>query len=212
VAQTLLYLVRHAATAANLAVPARLQGRRTDPPLAPAGVRQAEATRDLFATVPLAACYCSPLRRAVDTATVIAAPHLLTPTPLAALTECDIGDWEGLDWDTIRGRDPDYYRRYVADVEAVPYPGGESFGGVHRRAAPVLDSLIKEHAGRAVLVVSHHVVLRTYLAGVLGLPIRLARRVSLENCGVSVVTGEGGQAAVATLNAAFHLPRPADPA
>ena len=49
---TTLYLVRHGATAANLLRPARLQGR-ADPPLAPVGVRQADATRDLLATIPV---------------------------------------------------------------------------------------------------------------------------------------------------------------
>jgi broad specificity phosphatase PhoE len=36
---TVLYLVRHGATDANLAVPARIQGRNTDPALAGVGVR-----------------------------------------------------------------------------------------------------------------------------------------------------------------------------
>jgi broad specificity phosphatase PhoE len=210
VVPTHLYLVRHAATAANLAVPARLQGRSTDPPLAPFGVRQAEATRDLLTAIRFQACYCSPLVRAVETANIIAGPHRLTPVTLAELTECDVGEWEGLDWETIRNRDPEYYQRYAADTASVPYPGGESFGDVHSRAAPAIDRLITEHAGQAVLVVSHHVVLRTYLAGLLGLPIRLARRVALDNCGISVVTGEDGQVKVAALNAAFHLPSPPD--
>ncbi len=201
----LLYLIRHAATAANLAVPARLQGRRTDPPLAPIGIRQAEATRDLLAERAIHACYCSPLVRAVETAAIIAAPHRLTPIPIAELTECDVGEWEGLDWETIRGRDPDTYRRFMADPAAVPYPGGESFADVHARSALALDRLIADHPGQNVLVVSHHVVNRTYLAGLLGLPMRLARNVTLDNCGVSVVTCEMGQATVTTLNAVFHL-------
>lgn len=202
---TTLYLVRHAATAANLARPNRLQGR-SDPPLAPAGVRQAEATRDLLADRRIEACFCSPLQRAVETATIIAGRHRLTPVPVDALTECSVGEWEGLDWGTIRDRDPEGYRRYMADPATVPYPGGESFADVHRRAAPALDRLLADHAGQTLLVVSHHVVNRTYLAGLLGLPIRQARQVMLDNCGVSVVVSDGGESTVATLNAAFHLP------
>jgi broad specificity phosphatase PhoE len=203
---TTLYLIRHAATAANLARPARLQGRNCDPPLAPAGVRQAEATRDLLANRTIDACYCSPLLRAVQTAEIVAAPHRLAPIPVAELTECDVGAWEGLDWGTIRDRDPEAYRRYMADPAAVRYPGGESFADVHTRAAPALDRLLADHPGQALLVVSHHVVNRTYLAGLLGLPICQARQVMLDNCGVSVVTSEGGLTTVTTLNAAFHLP------
>jgi len=203
--RTTLYLLRHAATEANLAQPARLQGRGNDPPLAPLGLRQAAATRDFLADFPLDACYCSPLRRAAQTAAIVAGPHGLTPQPLDDLTECDIGAWEGLSWDAIRARDPEAYRQSMADPVAFGYPGGESFADVHRRAAPALDRLLRDHPGQTLLVVSHHIVNRTYLAHLLGLPLRLARQVALDNCGISVVTSEGGRAAVSTLNAAFHL-------
>jgi broad specificity phosphatase PhoE len=204
---TTLYLLRHAATAANLARPARLQGRYQDPLLAPTGVRQAEATRDLLAGRTIDACYCSPLLRAVQTAEIVTLPHRLAPVPLADLTECDVGRWEGLDWDTIRDRDPAAFEQYMADPATVPYPGGESFADVHARVAPVFERLLAEHAGKNLLVVSHHVVSRTYLAGLLGLPIRQSRNVVLDNCGISLVTFDGGTGTVTTLNATFHLTR-----
>ena len=47
------------------------------------------------------------------------------------------------------------------------------------------------------------------LAGLLGLPVRQARQVVLDNCGVSVVTADGGVGTVTTLNAALHLTRDA---
>src|SRR5262249_9601668 len=109
---TVLYLIRHGATEANLAKPARLQGRRHNPPLARVGVRQAQATRDFLAIRPIHACYCSPLLRAVQTATIVAAPHGLAPIPVEALTECDVGRWEGLDWQTIRSLDPEGFQRF----------------------------------------------------------------------------------------------------
>jgi broad specificity phosphatase PhoE len=206
---TVLYLIRHGATEANLARPARIQGRRHDPPLAAAGARQAEATRDLLAALPLDQVYCSPLLRAVQTAAIIAAPHGLAPQPLEALTECDVGDWEGLDWQTVRCRDPEGYERFHANPAQFGYPGGESLAEVHGRAAPCLDELLRRHPGEVIVVVGHHVVNRTYLAGLLGLGPERARQVVLDNCGVSVVVREGDTARVATLNAAFHLPHSA---
>ena len=68
-----------------------------------------------------------------------------------------------------------------------------------------LEEILARHPGQAVLVVSHHVVNRTYLAGILGLPLKRAKQVALDNCGVSVVVREGTKMRVATLNAAFHL-------
>ena len=202
---TTLYLLRHGATEANLARPARLQGRRHDPPLAALGVFQAEATRNFLADRPLAACYCSPLRRAVQTAAIIAEPRGLTPLPLEALTECDVGRWEGLDWETIRSLHAEDYRRFHADPGEFGYPGGESFADVYNRAAPALTELLDRHAGQAILVVAHHVVNRTYLAGLLGLTPNQARQVSLDNCGISVVMRDGGRSTLTTLNAALHL-------
>jgi broad specificity phosphatase PhoE len=204
-AKTVLYLIRHGATEANLARPARIQGRRHDPPLAGLGVRQAEATRDFLASRPIDHCYSSPLLRAVQTATLVAAPHGLAPRPLDALTECDVGRWEGLDWQTIRYLDADGYQRFHANPAEFGYPGGESFRQVHDRAAPALDDLLQRHAGEAILVVGHHVVNRTYLAGLLGLTLGQARQVKLDNCGISVVVRDGTDTTVATLNAVFHL-------
>jgi broad specificity phosphatase PhoE len=203
--RTVLYLIRHGATEANLVRPALLQGRRNDPPLAPLGIRQAEATRDLLAIRPIDHCYCSPLIRAVQTADIVAGPHGLTPQTIDDLTECDIGDWEGLDWATIRSLHPEEYKRFHANPGRNGYPGGESFRTVHARSAPIIERLMREHVGEAVLVVAHHVVNRTYLAGLLGLSVDQARQVTLDNCGISVVVREGDKTTVTTLNAAFHL-------
>jgi broad specificity phosphatase PhoE len=203
--KTILYLLRHGATEANLARPAVLQGRRLNPPLAKLGIRQAEATRDFLAIRPIDQCYSSPLLRAMQTAAIVAAPHGLNPQPLEALAECDVGQWEGLDWQTIRNRDPQAYKSYMSDPGQFGYPGGESFADVYARVSDALEDLLAIHAGQTILVVAHHVVNRTYLAGLLGLRMEQARHVTLDNCGISVVVRDGDETIVGTLNAAFHL-------
>jgi broad specificity phosphatase PhoE len=203
--KTYLYLLRHAATEANLARPARLQGRKHNPPLARLGIRQAEATREFLAARPIQHCYCSPLLRAVQTAAIVAEPHALSPQPLEALTECDIGRWEGMDWQSIRYLDAEAYQRFMNNPAKHGYPGGESFSDVFNRVAPCIEELLRKHQGEGILVVGHHVVNRTYLASLMGLSPDQARQVVLENCGISVVICEGESVAVNTLNAAFHL-------
>jgi broad specificity phosphatase PhoE len=203
--RTTIYLVRHGATEANLARPPRIQGRRHNPPLARLGVRQSEATRDFLAIRPIDHCYSSPLLRAMQTATIVAAPHGLAPQPLEAFTECDVGRWEGLDWQTVRYLDAEGFQRFHANPAEVGYPDGESFADVYRRVAPAIEQLLDQHAGQAILLVGHHVVNRTYLAGLLGLTPDQARQVRLDNCGISVIFREGAETTVTTLNAAFHL-------
>jgi phosphoserine phosphatase len=202
---TVLYLLRHGATEANLSEPPRLQGRRQNPPLAPLGVRQAELTRDFLAIRAFDHVYTSPLRRANQTAAILAAPHGLTPVARDELIECDIGRWEGLDWQSIRRQEPADYEKFMSNPAAFGYPEGESFADVHRRAAPAFEELLKTHSGKTLLVVSHHVVARTYLAGLLGLTAAQARRIKLDNCGISVVERRGDETNVATVNASFHL-------
>jgi broad specificity phosphatase PhoE len=202
---TTLYLIRHGATEANLATPPRLQGRKQDPPLARLGVRQAEATRDFLAIRPIDHCYTSPMLRAVQTAAIVAAPHRLTPQTLDALTECEVGLWEGLDWQAIRYLDAEGYSRFQSNPARFGYPGGESFADVYARVAPAIDGLLLAHQGQSILVVAHHIVNRTYLAGLLGMGPELARQVVLDNCGISVVVRDGDKTTVGTLNAAFHL-------
>lgn len=201
--QTVLYLVRHGATAANLTQPSLLQGCRADPPLAPEGVRQALATRTHLADVPFAAVFTSPLRRARHTAELIA-PNL-TPTELPWLTECDIGRWEGTDWDTIRQTEPTLFERHWSDPGRHGYPDGENFGAVFARTTATIDELLDDNAGKSILVVTHHVVCRSYLTVVSGKPLSLARELSVENCGVSVVVRDSGKTRVTVLNDTQHL-------
>jgi broad specificity phosphatase PhoE len=203
--KTILYLIRHGATDANLARPPLLQGQNYDPPLARLGVRQAEATRDLLAIRPIDRCYCSPLVRAVQTAAIVAAPHDVEPIALEALTECDVGRWERLDWQTIREQDPEAYTRFMDRPGEFGYPGGESFADVSERVSRALEDLLDQHEGQALLIVGHHIVNRTYLAGLMGLGPNQARQVTLDNCGVSIVIRENGVTTVGTVNAAFHL-------
>jgi broad specificity phosphatase PhoE len=203
--KTTLYLIRHGATEANLARPPILQGRRQNLPLAPLGIRQAKATRDLLAIRPIEHCYSSPLQRALQTAAIVAAPHGITPRSLEALSECEVGRWEGLDWQTIRQRDGEAYQRFLENPAVHGYPGGESFVDVYQRVQPALEEIWTRHAGEAILVVGHDVVNRTYLAGLLALRPEQARQVTLDNCGISVIVREGRTTAVSTLNAAFHL-------
>jgi len=203
--RTTLYLIRHAATEANLATPPRLQGRRHNPPLAKLGIQQAAATRDFLAIRAIDACYTSPLLRSVQTATIIAEPHGLSPIPVEGLTECDIGAWEGMDWQQIRYLDAENYHRFMNDPSESGYPKGENFAQVALRATAALDDILTRDQGKTILVVSHHIVNRTFLATLLGIGVSQARTVSLENCGISVIVREDGKTLVNTLNASFHL-------
>lgn len=201
----LAFLVRHAATLNNLASPPRIQGSGEDLALSPEGRAQAARTARFLADQPMTAAFASPLQRALETATIIALPHAVTPTPVAALREVDVGRWEGRSWVEIERAEPADYHRFVSDPAHHGYAGGENFLQVQQRVLPAVMELMERHQGSLILIVGHNVVNRVLLASLLDVPLSKARGIDQDNCGVNVLRYRNGHAQVLTMNAAFHL-------
>ena len=208
---TRVYLIRHGATALNREVPYRIQGRRTDAPIDSTGIEQARRAGAVLAGARLDAVYASPLLRALETSRLVGGPHGLEPVGVPDLIEADVGRWEGLTWDEARALDPGPCADFLARPGTVPYPEGESFQDVRRRAAPAVAALAAAHPGGRIAIVSHNVVNRACLADWLGVPIDRARALRQSNGGINVVDFDGGSIRVETLNACFHLEGLADP-
>ena len=203
----LMYLLRHGATANNLAKPPRLQGQGLDAPLSQEGREQAKQTASLLIARDFHAVYSSPLARARETAEIIAEPRGLPVTTVEALTEADVGRWEGRSWREIEENDRDEYRRFIEFPEQYGYSGGESLPQVQMRVVPAMRCLMEDNLGRQIVVVTHNVVNRMFWADLLGLAVREARGLSQENCGLSVVRFRGGKMKLLTMNSFFHLVR-----
>ncbi len=206
--KTLLYLIRHGATAANERRPYVLQGSNVDNPLSEMGERQAEAVAELLSRIQLSAIYCSQMTRAQQTARAIASRHRFEPTPLESIQEVNVGQWEGLSWVEIEARHREHYEAFHASPGTVAYLGGESYANVLARAEPIFTALFQRHIGEQFAVVAHNVVNRAYLSHLLGLDINLAKNVEQTNTCVNVVEWdhERNKGSVVTLNANFHVP------
>ena len=175
---TTVLLVRHGATDWNLAL--RAQGH-ADIPLNEKGTREARAAAQQLAGLEVHAVYSSDLRRALDTAREIAAPHGLEPVVDRALREIDQGEWTGLNNKEILARWPGMWeaRHHTAR------PGGESPADVRRRALAALARIVGAHPHDTVVLVSHGVTIRALVAEALGYTERDAGRLrGLGNGGV----------------------------
>src|SRR6266849_5382855 len=100
---TTVWLVRHGLPDA---VNGRCYGRR-DVPLSTEGIRQAEHVARELARQSISHIYSSGLRRALDTARVVAEPHRLPVQTMDELAEIDFGYLDGLSFEEIEKRRPD---------------------------------------------------------------------------------------------------------
>lgn len=141
--------------------------RDVDVPLTPRGREQArEAGRFLAAThAPFDAVYVSPYHRTRETADL--AVEAMDPRPARVIEERvrekEFGILEGLTRTGVRTLQPqEHERRLKVGKYYYRPPGGESYPDVNLRVHSFLGTLVREHAGRRVLVVTHSVVVLSF--------------------------------------------------
>lgn len=161
-----ILLVRHAAHSQLGQV---LSGRVGDVPLSAVGEQQARRLAQRLGPDQLDAVQTSPVRRARQTAQILAARRGLTAEVAEPLVEIDFGAWGGKSFSEL-GRDPDWRAWNEHRDSAVP-PGGESMRAVQHRALAHLRAIAGRMAGAVVAMVSHADVIRAAVAGILGLSL-----------------------------------------
>lgn len=152
-----LWLIRHAESAWNAM---GLWQGHADPGLSARGVAQAEALAATLAGAGIEAIAASDLRRARETARIVAAALGLEPLHDARLRERDLGAWSGLTTPQIAGRWPEELARVRArDPEFRP-GGGESIRDVRARAGAWLHELAARPGPARWAIVTHGGVIR----------------------------------------------------
>ncbi|MFI6929360.1 bifunctional RNase H/acid phosphatase [Streptomyces sp. NPDC050287] len=179
----------------------------SDPSLSDVGREQAERAGEALARRgTIQGIVASPLARTRETAGIVAARLGLDVTIDDGLRETDFGAWEGLTFAEVRERYPDDLTTWLADPNAEPTGGGESFVATATRIAAARDKLVAAHAGRTVLLVTHVTPIKTFVRLALGAPPESLFRMELSAASLSVVAYYAdGNASVRLLNDTSHL-------
>ena len=168
---TTILLARHGETDWNRE--GRFQGH-ADPPLNRTGRAQAVDLSVALMAEQLAAVYSSPLRRALETAEVLAASHGLEPVPVDDLREVDVGSWSGLTRAEVEDHFPAQFTRWLNYGRG--WEDGETYEEMGRRAVDALLRLAAAHDGERVLAVTHGGPIRAAFAFADGTTHAEARR------------------------------------
>ncbi len=147
---TTILLARHGETDWNRE--GRFQGW-ADPPLNATGRAQAVDLSVELMAEELAAVYSSPLRRAYETAEVVAASRGLEPVTVDALREVDVGSWSGLSRAEIEQRFPEQYARWLDYGQG--WEDGETYEQMVDRVVEALQELAEARDGERILAVTH---------------------------------------------------------
>jgi broad specificity phosphatase PhoE len=201
---TVLYLVRHGQTAANLQ---RLLQGSSDHPLDDLGVRQANLIADRLASLPpVDAIVSSPLQRALVTATIIGDRLGLEPRVIPDLSELNFGDWENRKFEEMVAAHPDIAARMLdTDDHDIGWPGGETRRDFNERVRQAFAEILGEYHAHRVIVVAHGGVLGAFLAMVQGLSPNDPTHYDIKNCSLSELRVTTEHTVIQLRNDACHL-------
>ena len=144
---TILYLVRHGETVdnANQIMQGQTQGALNEH-----GIQQARELSMQWQDRPLDAIIASDLKRAIDTASIVAEPHHLDVHTTPLLRERDWGDFTG---------------RFIPYLKGEKWPDNvESLENLLSRADEFIAYVKATYPGKKVLAVGHGIINKAILA------------------------------------------------
>ena len=203
----LIYLIRHGQTGRN--AENTFHGQ-TDIPLDARGRRQAHeaglALRQKGLVNPV--FISSPLRRAYETAAIIAAAACGEEKPvqtLEAFTDMHFGVWEGKSVEEVSALDPELFRRWREKPAAAVFPGGSSLRRVAGRAVSALQTIARNHTNRDTVIVSHRVVNRLLLCRLVGAGPASFWVIRQDNACINILAWDGNSFSVLLVNDTCHV-------
>ena len=199
---TSIYLVRHGQTAWNKEEVFR---GRTDIPLNETGLREAELAGGYLQHLEPHAIYTSPLSRAFQTAQEIARFHGLEIRPLEGLIDMSFGSWEGHSLKEVEEKDAGRYRQWREEPHLVKFPDGETLDEVRVRAMAALEWVIGQYPEKTVILVSHRVINKVILCGILGLDNSHFWQITQDTTAINLIQYRNGKYILSLMNETCHL-------
>lgn len=147
-----LYIARHGETDWNKE-PARCQGW-TDVPLNKKGLEQAEEIARAAKKKQIKKIYSSHLKRARETAQVVAALLDIDVQVDKRFAEARKGLWEGIPFLKIEQEYPEIWKQWLESPYLAPIPDGETLCDVVLRAGPAISEIAARNT-EDTLIISH---------------------------------------------------------
>jgi broad specificity phosphatase PhoE len=162
-----LILIRHGETEWNKQ--RRIQGCRSDTRLSPKGLEQADRLAAVLRKERMDAIYSSPMKRASETAQIIAEACKLPVHVFNELREIDAGELDGMFERELTGPYETAWKEFRNGNASTPLPGGESLQDLQKRTSWAVDRMLEKHIDGTVVVVAHLLANLVIVCQVLGI-------------------------------------------
>ncbi len=199
---TTVYLIRHGQTAWNKE---EIFRGRADASLNFIGLREAELVGEYLKGMDIHAIYSSPLSRARETARRIAQIFNLKVQLLAGIIDMSFGKWEGRPLKEVQISDREIYQQWKEKPHLVRIPEGESLDEVRGRAMAALDELVQYHHGKNLVLVSHRVINKVIICGILGIDNSHFWQIGQDTAAINLIQFQEGKYVLSLLNETCHL-------
>lgn len=202
--KTKVFLVRHGETEWNKL--GKFQGCQ-DIDLSQEGIVQAQYLSEKFSDN-FDYIYTSPLKRALQTAEVIANNKEIKPTIINELREINFGEWEGLTLKEISSNFPDEFTNWRTDKNEAPMCGGDlSLKNASTRAKTAITEIVDKHKGKKILIVAHGGIIKAGLLGLFELDMTMYHKINLGNTAICEIDFDLElNPSIVKINDTSHLP------
>lgn len=184
-----IYLVRHGENRANITK--EFSHRLVDYSLTPKGIIQAEQTAAYFRDRRIDEIYSSPLKRAVETAEIIARDKGLPFTIIENFREVNVGSLESQaptkeNWQLYGSIIEDWFNGKPASA----FPGGENLHTLQRRMREAIEQIVEGKEGKQIVIVGHGGIFIGTTTDLCPDVDPKALRVDYQNCAISEIEVE----------------------
>ena len=148
----------------------------TDSKLSDYGMQQMEKSTQALESI--TKVVSSPLKRCLQFASKYSKQYQLDLVIDQAWQECDFGDWDGKNYQSIAEDSPFEYENFLSKPGTYSPPNAEKLTVFYHRVVLGIESILSRYAGEKVLLVTHGGVIRCWVAWCLKMDF-------LESTGVS---------------------------
>lgn len=190
--KTKIIIVRHAECFGN--VENKLSGI-TDFELTPLGITQIEKVAKRLEKENINEIYCSPLKRAKETAKGIAKKsNVLKVNENKNLIEINYGKCDGMAWEEIDNKYPKIRGEWKEKNHyPIGIPGQESYADLQKRITNEIIKLANENLGKTICIVSHGIAIGSFMCYVHKLPFEEVNEIpTIGNTGINILEYENG--------------------